>query len=144
MPTADATKREYTTAETQAYERYISAVANHNIVCAREGATTKEKIDAAFAADAAYREFCRIAGLVIGHAARPSSDDDRVREVEAGLKQITEGLRSASSMLHGIFAIDVFCLRPSDAHEADHNAACTLLDDTHTLVRALLDKADNL
>jgi hypothetical protein len=138
MPTTD-TKREYTADETQAYERYISAVAQHNIVCARPGATTQEKMDAAFEMDGAFREFCRTAGLEIGRSTRSPADIDKIKQLEAVVTRLTESIRSASAMLHGIFCIDVFCIRPSEAVAADHNAACTLLDDAHTVLRAALN-----
>lgn len=139
----ETAQREYTATETQAYERYISAVVEHNIVCARSGATTKEKMDAAFAMDARFREFAQVAGLAIGGHSK-LSDIEQIKTLKADLGTLTESVRSASAMLHGIIAMDVFSVRPADAVEADHNACCTLLDDAQIILRVALDKADGI
>lgn len=151
MPTADATKRDYTAAETQAYERYISAVADHNIVCARSGATTREKMDAAFVMDARFREFCETAGLAIGQprnpadAARIASLEGEVEKITNAARKVAEAIRSGVSMLHGIESISVFQYLPADEslHD-DHNACCTLLDDATTVLRVALREASEL
>jgi len=144
MPTTEAAQREYTDAETQAYERYISAVAEHNIVCARSGATTKEKMDAAFATNAAFRDFCRIAGMEMGNV-RSLADLDRIEAQEVQIGQLTEAIRSAYSMLFAIKSINVFEFLPANPDiKRDHGVCCTLLDDAQAILSVALDKADGI
>ncbi|KKW92273.1 hypothetical protein [Sphingobium chungbukense] len=138
------TKRAYSADETQAYERYISAVANHNIVCARAGATTREKMDAAFAADAAYREFCRTAGLVIGQATRPSTGNDVVKRLEREMCTLTETVRTAYSMIHAANGMGVIENRPADIDQWDHDVCVCLFTDAQTVLRRALERADSL
>lgn len=133
-------KRDYTAEETTAYEAYLSALAEHNITCARSGATTREKMDAAFSADAAWKRFCEVAGLVPGSTRSPED----IRTIERLTREVrarNEAIRSAYSMLIGIHHIGVFAFR-GDADPVDHNACCTLLDDAGIVLRIALDKAD--
>lgn len=138
--TSTDTKRDYTAEETTAYEAYLSAVAEHNIVCARSGATTREKMDAAFSANAAWKRFCEVAGLVSGSTRSPED----IRTIESLTKELAgqnEAIRSACAMLIGIHHIGVFALRGT-ADPIEHGACCTLLDDALTVLRIALDKAD--
>jgi len=143
MPT-ETTQREYTATETQAYERYISAVVEHNIVCARPGATTKEKMDAAFAINAAFRDFCRIAGMEMGNV-RSLADLERIEAQEAQIRNLTEAVRSAYSMLFAIKSVNVFEFLPANPDmNREHGVCCTLLDDAQAILSVALNKADGI
>ena len=133
-------KRDYTAEETTAYEAYLSALAEHNIVCARSGATTREKMDAAFSADAAWKRFCEVAGLVPGSTRSPE-DIRTIENLMTELAGQNEAIRSACAMLIGIHHIGVFAFRGT-ADPIEHGACCTLLDDAVTVLRIALDKAD--
>lgn len=138
--TSTDTKRDYTAEETTAYEAYLSAVAEHNITCARSGATTREKMDAAFSADAAWKRFCEVAGLVPGSTRSPE-DIRTIESLTSELAGQNEAIRSAYAMLIGIQHIGVFAWRGT-ADPIEHGACCTLLDDAGTVLRLALDKAD--
>ncbi|QNG44677.1 hypothetical protein [Sphingobium yanoikuyae] len=140
--TSTDTKADYTAEETTAYEAYLSALAEHNIVCARSGATTREKMDAAFSVDAAWKRFCEVAGLVPGSTRSPED----IRTIENLMKELAgqnEAIRSACAMLIGIHHIGVFAFRGT-ADPIEHGACCTLLDDAGTVLRIALAKADGV
>lgn len=137
--TSTDTKRDYTAEETTAYEAYLSALAEHNIVCARSGATTREKMDAAFSADAAWKRFCQIAGIVPGSTRSPE-DIRTIESLTSELAAQNEAIRSAYAMLIGIQHIGVFAFRGT-ADPIEHGACCTLLDDAGYVLRLALDKA---
>jgi hypothetical protein len=139
--TSTDTKRDYTAEETTAYEAYLSAVAEHNITCARSGATTREKMDAAFSADAAWKRFCEVAGLHIGRGPRSPEDIRTIKCLTSELAAQNEAIRSAYAMLIGIHHIGIFAFRGT-ADPVEHGACCTLLDDAGTVLRLALDKAD--
>lgn len=141
MPTTEATSREYTAEETQAYERYISAVANHNIVCARPGATTREKMDAAFAMDAAFREFGRVAGLEIGRGTRSPSDIEQIKVLKDELGKLIEAARSAYSMIHAADSMGVIEQRPADVDDWEHDVVCCLVSDAQFALKTGITRA---
>jgi len=144
MPTTEAAQRDYTTAETQAYERYISAVEDHEIIKGRADATIREKMDFALAIDDAFRDFCRIAGMEMGNV-RSLADLDLIKAQKAEIGELTEAVRSAYSMLFGIQSIGAFQYRPADADMTQaHMACCTLLDDATTVMAAAMKKADGI
>lgn len=140
MTTAE-TETTYTAEQITAYEAYISAMAEHNIVCARPGATTREKMDAAFAASRAFDRFCEIAGLSIGRVSLPA-DKRRIEHLERELGLLTESARSAAAMLAGIDALDAFTTISDGVLRADFCAASTLLNDAGTVLRAAVKRAD--
>lgn len=144
MPTADATKREYTTAETEAYERYISAATNHNIVCARAGATTKEKMDAAFAADAAFREFSIVAGMEYGRGIHAPADLEKIKALEGQLDKQTEDIRSARAMICAAAKFGFIEQCPEGVDVFEHDACACLIRDAALLLRVALGEAYGL
>lgn len=135
MTTTDA-KRDYTAEETTAYEAYLSAIAEHNIVCARPGATTKQKMDAAVSVDRALKHFLQVAG----HEPHSTRSPEDIRTIEKLNSEVTEQarvIRSAYSMLVGIHHIGEFAYH-SDIDVDGHAACNSLLDDaTDALRRAL-------
>ncbi|WP_278985031.1 hypothetical protein [Sphingobium yanoikuyae] len=138
--TSTDTKADYTAEEIKAYEAYLSALAEHNITCARAGATTKQKMDAAFAVDRALKHFMQVAGLVPDSTRSPED----IRTIESLTKELAgqnEAIRSAYAMLIGIQHIGVFAWQGT-ADPIEHGACCTLLDDAGTVLRLALDKAD--
>ncbi|MBZ9649408.1 hypothetical protein K9B33_17880 [Sphingobium sp. 3R8] len=141
MPTADTTARDYTAAEVTAYEAYLSAIAEHNIICARPGATTREKMDAALAADRALKRFSEAAGMDFGRGTRSPADIATVTTLASELASANEVIRSAYSMLLGILNIGSldYC-KPGDRD--NHSACITLLEDAAKLLRAGVAKAD--
>ena len=141
MPTTEAASREYSAEQTHAYERYISAVADHNIVCARPGATTKEKMDAAFAMDAAFREFGRVAGLEIGRGARSPSDIERIKVLKDELGKLSEAARSAYSMIYAANGMGIIEQRPEDVDDWEHDVCCCLNSDAQVVLKTALIRA---
>lgn len=142
MPATD-TKREYTAEQTTAYEAYLSAVAEHNIVCARPAATTREKMNAAFAADHAFKRFSEIAGLDFGRGTRSPADIQKIESLNAEIGEMTEAVRSAWSMLVAVDAMDVIQRLPKETrHHDEFQASFTLLSDAGVILRAILRKAD--
>lgn len=141
MPTTDTVSRDYTAEQTQAYERYISAVADHNIVCARFGATTREKMDAAFAIDAAFREFSIVAGMEYGRGTRSPSDIERIKVLKDELDKLTEASRSAYSMIYAADAMGIIEQRPEDADDWEHDVCCCLISDAQVVLKAALERA---
>lgn len=143
MPTADTTARDYTAAEVTAYEAYLSAVAEHNIICARAGATTRDKMDAAFAADRAWKRFAELGGFDSGKGTRSPEDIRTIDRLKAELGDMTEAVRSAWAMLVAVDGIDVIQRLPDDKRLADpFNASFTLLGDATVILRSVLRKAD--
>lgn len=141
MPATD-TKREYTAAETTAYEAYLSAVAEHNIVCARPAATTREKMDAATAQMSAFSRFCEIAGFP-NPATRSPVDIAKIESLTAEIGGMTESVRSAWSMLVAVDAMDVIQRIPKETrHHDEFQASFTLLSDATVILRAILQMAD--
>ena len=141
MPTSDTATRAYTAEQVTAYEGYISAMAEHNIVCARPGATTREKMDAAFAANRAFEHFCDYVGLSIGRR-NSLADKRRIEHLERELGLLAESARSAAAMLAGIDALDAFTTISEGVLRADFCAASTLLNDAGTVLRAAVKRAD--
>ncbi|MBT2242655.1 hypothetical protein JQK15_03815 [Sphingobium sp. BHU LFT2] len=135
MTTTD-TKRNYTAEETTAYETYLSALAEHNIMCARAGATTKQKMDAAFAVDRALKHFMQVAGHE-PHSTRSPEDVRTIEKLNSEIAEQARVIRSAYSMLVGIHHIGEFAYHTDI--DVDGHAACnSLLDDaTDALRRAL-------
>lgn len=141
MPTADTTARDYTAAEVTAYEAYLSAVAEHNIICARAGASTREKMDAATAQLKAFNRFCEIAGYPIGGTSSP--DDIRaIADLKEKLAKLTESVRSAWAMLRGADLMGVIHIIPAEVDREDHDVSVCLISDAQILLRAALTKAD--
>lgn len=139
--TTAAVERDYTAAETTAYEAYLAAMADHSIVCARPAATTRQKMDAAMVADRAYKRFCVIAGMETD-GARRLEDVRRIESLERELRRITESVRSAWSMLRATDAIGVFERLPAGVNADDHGACCCLLGDAMVVLRQALAEAD--
>tara|TARA_R110000787_G_scaffold208846_8_gene318935 strand:+ start:22225 stop:22656 length:432 start_codon:yes stop_codon:yes gene_type:complete len=143
MTTMAAERRDYTADETTAYEAYLSAVAEHSIVCARPAATTREKMDAALAADRAYKRFCTLAGMETD-GVRQLQDVRRIEGLEGEMRQITESVRSAWSMLRAVDAIGVFERLSDGIDRDDHAACCCLLSDAMVVLRQALAAADGV
>lgn len=144
MPTID-TKREYTAEEITAYEAYISAVAEHNIVCARSSATTRDKMDAAFAIDRAWKRFCEAANLEMGRDMRSRGDILTIDRLKAEAAEQTEAIRSAWSMLFAVDAMDAIQHLPTGDGMADAvNVSCSLLAQAQDTLRTALHKADGV
>ena len=141
MPTIDTSQRDYTAEQATAYEAYLAAMAEHNIVCARPAATTREKMDAAFAASRAFDRFCELAGLSIGRA-NPLADKRRIEHLERELGLLTESARSAAAMLAGVDALDAFTTIAEGVLRIDFCAASTLLNEAGTVLRAAVKRAD--
>lgn len=143
MPTADTTVRDYTAAEVTAYEAYLSAVAEHNIICARAGASTREKMDAAFAADRAWKRFAELGGFDSGKGTRSPEDIRTIDRLKAELGDMTEAVRSAWSMLVAVDAMDIIQRIPTGTRHTDEfQASFILLSDAGVILRAVLRKAD--
>lgn len=142
MPTAETTKRDYTAAETTAYEAYLSAVAEHNIVCARPAATTREKMDAADAQLRAFSRFCEIAGYPIGGARSPA-DLRKIQELTHKLGSLTECARSAWAMLRAVDAMGVIERIPEGVDRQDHDACVCLVQDAQVVLREAVSMADD-
>lgn len=141
MSTTAETKSPYTAEQVTAYEAYLSAVIEHHSTVARHDATTKEKMDAAFAQDRAFRRFCEISGLAIGQQDR-LSDRRKADGLAKELADLTEIVRSAWSMLRAADAMQVIDHRPSGIDRHDHNACVCLIQDAEVLLRRALAKAD--
>ncbi|KMS58692.1 hypothetical protein [Sphingobium cupriresistens] len=142
MPTADTAARDYTAAETTAYEAYLSAVAEHNIVCARPAATTRDKMDAATAQMNAFSRFCEIAGFP-NPSTRSPADIAKIESLNAEIGEINEAVRSAWSMLVAVDAMDVIQRIPAETrHHDEFQASFTLLSDAGVILRGILRKAD--
>ena len=139
--TSTDTKADYTAEETTAYEAYLSAVAEHNIVCARSGATTREKMDAAFSADAAWKRFCQIAGIVPGSTRSPE-DIRTIERLTAAMQNLADGARSAWAMIRAAYYMDVIDTLPEGCDPADHSVFVRLLRDAVLLLDSSLAKAD--
>ena len=135
-------KRNYTAEETTAYEAYLSAVAEHNIVCARSGATTREKMDAAFSADAAWKRFCEVAGIVPGSTRSPG-DIRTIERLNSQKSELVEDARSAWAMIRGAYNMEVIDTLPDGIDPTDHSAFIRLLRDAERLLDRALDKADS-
>lgn len=143
MPATD-TKREYTAEQTTAYEAYLSAVAEHNIICARPAATTREKMDAAVAQLNAFSRFCDIAGFP-NTGTRSPVDIAKIESLTAEIGGMTESVRSAWSMLVAVDAMDVIQRIPAGTrHDAEFQASFTLLSDAGVILRTILRKADGV
>ncbi|WP_416463232.1 hypothetical protein [Sphingomonas sp. VDB2] len=141
MPTADTTARDYTAAEVTAYEAYLSAIAEHNIICARTAATTREKMDAATAQLKAFGRFCEIAGYPDGS---PRSPDDirTIGELKEKLGRLTECARSAWAMLRAVDAMGVIHRIPEGVDRQDHGACVCLVQDAQVVLREAVSMAD--
>jgi hypothetical protein len=133
--------RDYTAEEVTAYEAYLAAVAEHNIVCARRGATTREKMDAAYAQMKAFSRFGEIAGYPIAETRSPE-DIRTIEQLKLQVGKLTEAARSAMSMLAGVDALDVFTTIAAGVDLADFNAASVLLADASVILRAAVKEAD--
>ncbi len=142
MTSTDA-KRNYTAEETTAYEAYLSAVAEHNITCARSGATTREKMDAAFSADAAWKRFCEVAGLVPGSTRSPE-DIRMIERLQKEIGDMVETTRSAWSMIRAADGMNVIEFRASNVDQDDHNACVCLIRDAELILCKLIAKADGV
>src|SRR3546814_14516890 len=77
--------------------------------------STKEKMDAAFAMDAQFREFAQVAGLAIGGHSK-LSDIEHIKTLKTDLGTLTESVRSAVAMLHGVEHIDRKSTRLNSSH----------------------------
>lgn len=136
-------RREYTAEETTSYEAYISAVAEHNIVCARPGATTRDKMDAAFAIDRAWKRFCEAANLEMGRDVRSAFDARAIERLKVDAAEQIEAIRTAWSMLFAVDAMNAIQHLPLDDGMADAvNVSCLLLLQAQHTLRAALRKAD--
>ncbi|WP_010339920.1 hypothetical protein [Sphingobium yanoikuyae] len=136
-------KADYTAEETTAYDAYLSAVAEHNITCARSGATTREKMDAAFSADAAWKRFCEVAGLVPGSTRSPE-DIRTIERLQKEISDMVETTRSAWSMIRAADGMHVIEFRASNVDQDDHNACVCLIRDAELILCKLITKADGV
>jgi len=141
MPTTDTASSHYTAEQTSAYEAYLAAMAEHNIVCARRGATTREKMDAAFAASRAFDRFCELAGLSIGRT-NILADRQRLKQIEGEFFRLTEATRSAYSMIHAANGMGVIERRPDGIDAWDHDACVCLFQDAQVILRNAIQRAD--
>ena len=139
--TSTDTKRDYTAEETTAYEAYLSALAEHNIACARTGATTREKMDAAFAADRALKRFCEVAGHE-PYSTRSPEDIRTIERLNREKSELAEDARSAWAMIRAAYNLDVIDTLPNGVDPSDHSAFVRLLHDAERLLDRALDKAD--
>ncbi len=139
--TEQAAQAEYTEDQVQAYERYISAIAEHNIVCARRAATTRDKMDAAFVIERRYQAFCEAAGFQHGTVRSPK-DVQRIAELDRLVTDMTEVIRSAHAMLYGADNLDVLAHVVNDGRDQDRAVVDVLMQDAMVVLRACLDKAE--
>lgn len=139
--TSTDTKADYTAEEIKAYEAYLSALAEHNITCARAGATTKQKMDAAFAADRALKHFCEVAGHT-PHSTRSPEDIRTIERLTAAMQNLADGARSAWAMVRAAYYMDVIDTLPEGCDPADHSVFIRLLRDAVLLLDSSLAKAD--
>lgn len=139
--TSTDTKADYTAEEIKAYEAYLSALAEHNITCARAGATTKQKMDAAFAADRALKRFCEVAGHTL-HSTRSPEDIRTIDRLNSQKNDLVEDVRSAWAMIRGAYNMEVIDTLPDGVDPTDHSAFIRLLRDAERLLDRALDKAD--
>lgn len=141
MPTTETeARRDYTAEETTAYEAYLSAVAEHNIVCARPGATTRDKMDAAFAAGQAFDRFCHVADLPL--ASRSLSDVRRIEVFQDALAKLIESSRSAWSMIRAADMMGVIERHAEGVDHNDHDACVCLIQDAEAVLRRAIEQAD--
>ncbi|MGJ8478014.1 hypothetical protein [Sphingobium yanoikuyae] len=140
--TSTDTEADYTAEEIKAYEAYLSALAEHNITCARAGATTKQKMDAAFAADRALKHFCEVAGHT-PHSTRSPEDIRTIERLNSQKNDLVEDVRSAWAMIRGAYNMEVIDTLPDGVDPADHSAFIRLLRDAERLLDRALDKADH-
>ena len=140
--TSTDTEADYTAEEIKAYEAYLSALAEHNITCARAGATTKQKMDAAFAADRALKHFCEVAGHT-QHSTRSPEDIRTIERLNSQKNDLVEDVRSAWAMIRGAYNMEVIDTLPDGVDPADHSAFIRLLRDAERLLDRALDKADH-
>lgn len=138
MPATD-TKREYTADQTTAYEAYLSAVAEHNIICARPAATTREKMDAATAQMNAFRRFCEVAGFS-DCIARSPADVGRIEELRKEINALAESARSAWSMIRAADGMGVIEHHAEGVSRDDHDACVCLIQDAEVVLRLALAK----
>ncbi|MFY9350513.1 MAG: hypothetical protein WBL20_19230 [Sphingobium sp.] len=136
MPTEQ--KVDYTAEQTTAYEAYLSAVAEHNIICARPTATTREKMDAATAAAAAHARFVKLCGIDISQP----GDAIRLRDLKALMHDVAEMVRSAYSMVFAANGMGVIERRPEGIGEDEHDACVCLFMDAQLVLRSALAKAE--
>lgn len=129
---------DYTAEQTTAYEAYLAAVAEHNIICARPAATTREKMDAATAAMAAHERFGRLCGYEIGMP----GDTIRLRDLTALVRDVAELVRSAYSMVFAANGMGVIERRPDGIGEDEHDACVCLFQDAQVILRSALAKAE--
>ncbi|MEO7467535.1 MAG: hypothetical protein ABIV36_11010 [Sphingobium limneticum] len=139
--TSTDTKANYTAEEINAYEAYLRALADHNITCARAGATTKQKMDAAFAADRALKHFCEVAGHE-PHSTRSPEDIRTIERLNGEKSELAEDARSAWAMIRGAYNMDVIDTLPDGVDPTDHSAFVRLLRDAERLLDRALGKAD--
>ncbi|QJR01162.1 hypothetical protein HH800_02465 [Sphingobium yanoikuyae] len=139
--TSTDTKADYTAEEIKAYEAYLSALAEHNITCARAGATTKQKMDAAFAADRALKHFFEVAGHT-PHSTRSPEDIRTIERMTKEMGDMVEATRSAWSMIRAADSMRVIEYRASNVDQDDHNACVCLIQDAEVILRKLIAKAD--
>ena len=139
--TSTDTKADYTAEEIKAYEAYLSALAEHNITCARAGTTTKQKMDAAFAADRALKHFCEAAGHT-PYSTRSPEDVRTIERLNSQKNDLVEDVRSAWAMIRGAYNMEVIDTLPDGIDPTDHSAFIRLLRDAERLLDRALDKAD--
>lgn len=134
------TKADYTAEQTTVYEAYLAAVAEHNIICARPNATTREKMDAATAAMAAHDRFAALCGY---DRSKPS-DAIKVRELTTLIRDVSDMMRSAYSMVFAANGMGIIERRPEGIGADEHDACVCLFGDAQVLLRAALAKADEV
>lgn len=139
MSTTEA-KADYTAEQTTAYEAYLAAVAEHNIICARPAATTREKMDAATAAMKAHDRFARLCGYDVG---KPS-DALRVRDLTTLILDVADLIRSAHAMVLAANGMGVIERRPDGIDELEHDACVCLFMDAQVILKAAMMKADEV
>ena len=141
MPTADVTAHQYTTEQAAAYDAYLSALAQHNITCARVDATPKQKMDAAFAAGRALKHFYEAVGHEL-HSTRSPEDIRTIERLNSEKSDLANDARSAWAMIRGAYNMEVIDTLPDDVDPADHSAFIRLLRDAERLLDHALHKAD--
>lgn len=139
--TSTDTKANFTAEEIKAYEAYLSALAEHNITCARAGATIKQKMDAAFAADRALKHFCEVAGHE-PHSTRSPEDIRTIERLQKEIGDMVETTRSAWSMIRAADGMRVIEYRADSVDRDDHNACVCLIRDAELILCKLVTKAD--
>lgn len=128
-----------TAQETTAYKAYLSAVADHNIICARRGATDRQKMDAANAMLKAFDQYRQAAGY---ESSRNLADVRRIEALTKQINDIGEMVRSAYSMVLGANSLGVIERRPEGIDPFEHDACVCLIVDAQQVLKAALVKVD--